>query len=157
VLCAPEAYHHLAHRSDPSTQASMDSPLVTQIFRQLFSHRASQCLARGARPAIAAARSSYIQRRGKATRFAEGESRRESRWTPRKNAFPQERTEEFERYQLVTADMLRSRKERPRRVKMLLRDFIEGEILHLAPEERYWTNVLQTVSTIQIMATSPSR
>jgi hypothetical protein len=123
--CAPIAYH-TSRRSNSVATASMDSPVVTQIFRQLFSHRASQCLARGARPAVAAARTPYIQRRGKATRFAEGESKRESRWTPRKNAFPQERTEEFERYQLVTADMLRSRKERPRRVKMLLRDFIEG-------------------------------
>jgi hypothetical protein len=68
----------------------------------------------------------HIQRRGKATRFAEGETKRESRWTPRKNAFPQERTEEFERYPVVTSDMLRSRRERPRRVKMLMRDFIEG-------------------------------
>jgi hypothetical protein len=130
--CAPTASHTLAHRSNSFAPASMDSPLVTQIFRQLFSHRASQCLARGARPAIAAARTPYIQRRGKATRFAEGESKRESRWTPRKNAFPQERTEEFERYPLVTADMMRSRKERPRRVKMLLRDFIEGEMLRIA-------------------------
>lgn len=58
--------------------------------------------------------------------MGEGETRRESRWTPRKNVFPQERAEEFERYPMVTADMLRSRRERPRRVKMLLRDFIEG-------------------------------
>lgn len=43
--------------------------------------------------------------------------------------FPQERAEEFERYPMVTADMLRSRRERPRRVKMLLRDFIEGQRL----------------------------
>ena len=106
----------------------MDSPVATQIFRQLFSHRASQCLARGARPALAAARTPHIQRRGKATRFAEGETRRESRWTPRKNAFPQERTEEFERYPMVTADMLRNRRERPRRVRMLLRDFIEDSL-----------------------------
>jgi hypothetical protein len=77
---------------------------------------------------LAAARIPRIQRRGKATRFAEGETRRESRWTPRKNAFPQERTEEFERYPMVTADMLRSRRERPRRVKMLMRDFIEGQL-----------------------------
>jgi hypothetical protein len=73
-----------------------------------------------------------MQRRGKATRFAEGETKRESRWTPRKNAYPQERTEEFERYPTVTADMLRSRRERPRRVKMLLRDFIEGQMLPMA-------------------------
>jgi hypothetical protein len=61
--------------------------------------------------------------------LGEGETKRESRWTPRKNAFPQERAEEFERYPMVTADMLRSRRERPRRVKMLLRDFIEGQRL----------------------------
>lgn len=124
--CAPIASQTLVHLFNSLTQASMDSPLVTQIFRQLFSHRASQCLARGARPSLAAARTPHVQRRGKATRYAEGETRRESRWTPRKNAFPQERTEEFERYPMVTADMLRSRRERPRRVKMLLRDFIEG-------------------------------
>jgi len=133
--CAPIASHTPALWSGTSNQASMDSPLVTRIFRQLFSHRASQCLARGARPALAAARTPNIQRRGKATRFAEGETKRESRWTPRKNAFPQERTEEFERYPLVTADMLRSRKERPRRVKMLLRDFIEGQMLLMAQIE----------------------
>jgi hypothetical protein len=121
-----DSSHIFALRVGASTQAPMDSPLVTNIFRQLFSHRASQCLARGARPALQAARTPYIQRRGKATRFAEGETKRESRWTPRKNAFPQERTEEFERYPVVTSDMLRSRRERPRRVKMLMRDFIEG-------------------------------
>lgn len=113
----------------------MDSPQVTRLFRQLFSHRASQCLVRGARTALApAARTLQAQHRGKATkaaprttpRLGEGETKRESRWHPRRNAFPHERTEEFERYPLVTSDMLRSRRERPRRVKMLLRDFIEG-------------------------------
>lgn len=104
----------------------MDSPLVNRLFRQLFSHRASQCLARGGRPALAAARIPHQQRRTKATRLGEGETRRESRWTPRRNAFPHERSEEFERYPMVTSDMLRNRRERPRRVKMLLRDFIEG-------------------------------
>jgi hypothetical protein len=35
--------------------------------------------------------------------------------------------EEFERYPMVTAEMLKGRRERPRRVKMLMREFIEGE------------------------------
>lgn len=106
----------------------MDSPLATQLFRQLFSHRASQCLARGARPALAAARAPQTQRRAKATRLPAGETTRESRWTPRKNAFPHERIDEFDKYPLVTSDMLRTRKQRPRRVKMLLRDFIEDSL-----------------------------
>ncbi|KAF1959142.1 DUF185-domain-containing protein [Byssothecium circinans] len=119
----------------------MDSPLATNLFRQLFSHRASQCLVQGARPTLATARAPHVPRRGKATnamraattgprasRLLEGETRRESRWQPRRNAFPHERMEEFERYPLVTADMLKNRRERPRRVKMLLRDFIEDSL-----------------------------
>jgi hypothetical protein len=35
-------------------------------------------------------------------------------------------SEEYNKYPMVTADQLRGRKERPRRVKMLTRDFIEG-------------------------------
>ena len=81
-----------------------------------------------------AARAPQSQQRGKAStaaprttpRMGEGETKRESRWQPRRNAFPHEREEEFQRYPLVTSDMLRSRRERPRRVRMLLRDFIEG-------------------------------
>lgn len=134
-VCPREDYQRLRRRRGPPVtivSAPMDSPLVTQLFRQLFSHRASQCLARGHRPALAAARIPHYQRRGKATRLGEGETTRESRWTPRKNAFPYERTEEFERYPMVTSDMLRSRRERPRRVKMLLRDFIEGREVALS-------------------------
>jgi hypothetical protein len=37
-------------------------------------------------------------------------------------------SEEYNKYPMVTADQLRGRRERPRRVKMLTRDFIEGKL-----------------------------
>jgi hypothetical protein len=50
----------------------------------------------------------------------------ESRWQPRSDHVPLGRMAEFERYPTVTAHSLRTRSERPRRVKMLMRDFIHG-------------------------------
>jgi hypothetical protein len=50
-------------------------------------------------------------------------------WQQRVELNVEDRKEEFRAYPMVTADMLRSRKTRPRRVKMLLRDFIEGLVL----------------------------
>lgn len=44
----------------------------------------------------------------------------------RTDVLPQDKSGEFAKYPMVTADQLRGRKERPRRVKMLMRDFIEG-------------------------------
>lgn len=51
----------------------------------------------------------------------------DGRWQQRNDMFPADRTAEFETYPMVTADDLRAHKQRPRRVKMLLRDFVEGE------------------------------
>jgi hypothetical protein len=50
----------------------------------------------------------------------------ESNWQQRTDMFQQDMSEEFKKFPMVTAMDLRGRKERPRRVKMLMRDFIEG-------------------------------
>jgi hypothetical protein len=39
---------------------------------------------------------------------------------------PEDRREEFAQYPYISMDELKRRKERPRKVKMLLRDFIDG-------------------------------
>ncbi|KAF2234519.1 DUF185-domain-containing protein [Viridothelium virens] len=58
-------------------------------------------------------------------------------WQPRSDYMPEDKTEEFKRYPTVTSDMLRSRRERPRRVKMLMRDFIEDSLYN--PNYGYFT------------------
>lgn len=50
----------------------------------------------------------------------------ESRWQQRTQILPADRSAEFKQYPYITADELKTRKERPRRVKMLMRDFIDG-------------------------------
>ncbi|OJD29254.1 uncharacterized protein BKCO1_8600010 [Diplodia corticola] len=103
----------------------MDSPVVAQLFRQLFSHRASQCLRA---PAVSLARPhrrGLAYSRDGAGPVAAGPG---STWQQRTDILPLERSEEFNRYPMVTADSLRSRRERPRRVKMLMRDFIEDSL-----------------------------
>lgn len=50
----------------------------------------------------------------------------ESRWQQRTTMFPADRTAEFKQYPYITMEELKQRKERPRRVKMLMRDFIDG-------------------------------
>jgi hypothetical protein len=62
-----------------------------------------------------------------AMRREQADPRNESNWQQRTDIFPQDKSEEFNKYPMVTADQLRGRRERPKRVKMLMRDFVEGE------------------------------
>lgn len=104
----------------------MDSAAVTRIFRQLFSHQT--CSRLRFQPAFqtTVTKRSYLKR--STEQLYDDGGRQESHWQQRSDFFPQDRAKEFAQYPLVNADGLRSRKEPPRRVKMLMRDFIEGAL-----------------------------
>ncbi|TRX88780.1 hypothetical protein FHL15_010350 [Xylaria flabelliformis] len=122
----------------------MDSPIVTQLFRQLFRHPACQARRNLATTATATFAGSLQhgdrrqphhrkeQRRTVSTRdtVRGGNPKRNNRddknWQQRTEMFSVDMSEEYKKYPTVTAKDLRSRRERPRKVKMLMRDFIEG-------------------------------
>lgn len=105
----------------------MDSPLLAQVFRRLLSHQTCSRLRfhpsshRRPPPNVSARR--YYR---SSNDDAEDDSGATSDWQQRTDIFPPDKLRDYERYQMVTADGLRSRRERPKRVKMLARDFIEG-------------------------------
>lgn len=61
----------------------------------------------------------------------------ESSWQQRTDHFPQDKAEEYKKYPSVTADALRGRRERPRRAKMLMSDFIEDSLYN--PQYGYFS------------------
>ncbi|KAI0531764.1 S-adenosyl-L-methionine-dependent methyltransferase [Xylaria digitata] len=135
----------------------MDSPIVIQLFRQLFRHPVCQSrrslattttttgTAFGA-PLQQHGRGRCVrerqrqrhsqckqQRRTMASRdIARGEKlskkNNETNWQQRTEMFSLDMSEEYKKYPTVTANDLRSRRERPRKVKMLMRDFIEDSL-----------------------------
>lgn len=114
----------------------MDSPIVAQIFRQLFHHRPPGCkgvrnlagLRNGLRTSTIVSHQSrfYVAGRPSSDR---GMKKNESRWQQRTNILHQDRSTEFAEYPYISIDELKQRTERPRKVKMLLRDFIDGMAL----------------------------
>lgn len=65
---------------------------------------------------------SYAVGRGRMSRS------NESDWQQRTDLYPEDMSAEYAQYPMVTAQDLRQRRERPRRVKMLMRDFIEDSL-----------------------------
>jgi hypothetical protein len=133
-----ESSRSLGHLKTTSTMKSitprntphMDSPVVAQLFRQLARHRACQTLKSQSTLPARIHDGRRTQRRCMSDRRGAGReepSRNESHWQQRTELFPLDMRDEYSRYPMVTADQLRSRRERPKRVKMLTRDFIEGE------------------------------
>ncbi len=119
--------------SSPNTRDeyinSMDSPLISQVFRRLLSHQT--CSRLRFHPLIP--RQSPLNALGRKYYRSSKEDDTDgdpqtSSWQQRSDIFPPDKLRDYERYPMVTADALRSRRERPRRVKMLARDFIEGDL-----------------------------
>lgn len=108
----------------------MDSPIVTQLFRQLFRHRACQSRQNFVKLAttIQHVRRQQQRRLYSDDRGARNTPRNESNWQQRTDLFPVDMSEEYKKYPMVTANDLRTKKDRPRRVKMLMRDFIEDSL-----------------------------
>jgi hypothetical protein len=114
----------------------MDSPLVNRIFRRLFAHETCsryriyrpQSL-NGSRPSPIQTRSFLwdAQEQEQQKRYGKKEqAKKDDFWRARQDLLFIDKTEDYKRFPMVTADHLRPRKERPRNVKMTVRDFIEG-------------------------------
>lgn len=112
--------------SHPGDKLIMDSPLVAHIFRQLFRHRATNCL-RQHNAIVTQTRSYTNQGRSRASKDR-GMQSNESRWQQRTNLLPEDRSAEFAAYPRLSISDLKARKERPRKCKILLRDFIDDSL-----------------------------
>ncbi|KAE8148429.1 S-adenosyl-L-methionine-dependent methyltransferase [Aspergillus avenaceus] len=113
----------------------MDSPVLNQLFRQLFRHPPCRTLRSassipGRRPdcvRLSTPRQqcrSFLSRRSAAKRKPVDDG---MVWN-RRGDYPKDIEEEYKTFPLVTAKDLRHRRERPRQVKMLTREFIDDSL-----------------------------
>ncbi|KAI5798988.1 S-adenosyl-L-methionine-dependent methyltransferase [Geopyxis carbonaria] len=107
----------------------MDTPLVSSLFRAFFRHRL--CTTRPVRTpgSLSALLSQRPQRRTFwAYRDDAKEAHAAGEWQPKSPFLHIDMTEEFKRFPMVTAEQLSRRTQRPRRVKMLVRDYIDDAL-----------------------------
>lgn len=108
----------------------MDSPFASKIFRCLLSHQTCSRLRFYPPTSRRLLLNTPGQRYYRSLKEdGDDDSRQTSDWQMRTDIFPPDKLRDYERYPMVTSDMLRSRRERPKRVKMLARDFIEGTVV----------------------------
>lgn len=111
---------------------TMDSSVATYIFRQLLATPSRNCL-RLHSCAASRATLNVRQRRSYALRRGQNDGDGGSRWQQRMDAFPKDMSKQLREYPKVTSFDLRNRLHRPRRVRMLARDFIEGQLARWNP------------------------
>ncbi|KAI4286811.1 MAG: hypothetical protein L6R35_003935 [Caloplaca aegaea] len=105
----------------------MDSPMIARALRHLLSHQTCSRLRFHYPPPF---RIPSVQLRRYQNQNRPQLQREDAHdpdfWQQRSDILPPDKAEEFAKYPMVNANMLRSRRDRPRKVKMLARDFIEG-------------------------------
>ncbi|KAJ5114480.1 hypothetical protein NUU61_000239 [Penicillium alfredii] len=103
----------------------MDSPVLNQLFRQLFRHPACQYLRRQS-PSLSRPQSrSFLTRRSSPTKRKSLDDG--MLWTKRGDN-PRDIDQEYWTYPQVTAKDLRTRRDRPRQVKMSTREFVDDSL-----------------------------
>ncbi|KAJ5404255.1 hypothetical protein N7509_004126 [Penicillium cosmopolitanum] len=103
----------------------MDSPVLNQLFRQLFRHPACQSLRQSPSTFSRQTQSrTFFTRRSVAKRKVQDGG---TLWTKRGDE-PKNIDQEYRTYPLVTANDLRNRRQRPKQVKMLTREFIDDSL-----------------------------